>query len=152
MEGSVASTAVAFGERGAKVALLARGESGLQGVAKDVEAAGGQALVIPTDVATFEAVEEAAEQVESTFGPIDVWVNVAFTSVFAPFRRNCTRRVQAGDRGQLSRLRLRHDGRIEKDEAEGPRHHRPGGLHPGLSGDSAPDGLLRFETRHPGLS
>jgi NAD(P)-dependent dehydrogenase (short-subunit alcohol dehydrogenase family) len=79
------STAVAFGGRGAKVALLARGQSGLQGAAKDVEAAGGHALIIPTDVATFEAVEGAAEEVESTFGPIDVWVNVAFTSVFPPF-------------------------------------------------------------------
>ena len=44
-------------------------------------------------------------------GPIDVWVNVAFTSVFAPFDRDHPGRVPAGHRGQLPRLRLRHHGR-----------------------------------------
>jgi NAD(P)-dependent dehydrogenase (short-subunit alcohol dehydrogenase family) len=65
--------------------LLARGEVGLDGAVKDVERAGGRALAIPTDVADYRQVEAAAEQVEQTLGPIDVWVNVAFTSVFAPF-------------------------------------------------------------------
>lgn len=74
-----------FAERGAKVALLARGEEGLRAAAKDVEAAGGQALVIPTDVADHEAVEAAAARVEEELGPIDVWVNDAFSAVFAPF-------------------------------------------------------------------
>lgn len=79
------ATAEAFGGRGAKVGLLARGESGLDGAAKAVESAGGQALAIATDVSDFDQVESAAARVEETFGPIDVWVNVAFTSVFAPF-------------------------------------------------------------------
>ncbi|BBX21596.1 hypothetical protein MTER_10070 [Mycolicibacter terrae] len=74
-----------FGARGARVALLARGEAGLQGAARDVEEAGGTALPISTDVAEFAAVEAAADRVESELGPIDTWVNVAFTSVFAPF-------------------------------------------------------------------
>jgi len=52
---------------------------------KDVENAGGKALAILTDVADYDQVEAAAAQVEETFGPIDVWINVAFTSVFAPF-------------------------------------------------------------------
>jgi NAD(P)-dependent dehydrogenase (short-subunit alcohol dehydrogenase family) len=77
----------AFGARGAKVALLARGEQGLQGAAKDVEAAGGTALMIPMDTADHKQVESAAQQVEQELGPIDVWVNVAFTSVFAPFMK-----------------------------------------------------------------
>jgi NAD(P)-dependent dehydrogenase (short-subunit alcohol dehydrogenase family) len=42
-------------------------------------------LTIPTDVADYDLVDAAATQVEDTFGPIDVWINVAFTSVFAPF-------------------------------------------------------------------
>jgi len=79
------ATAQAFGARGAKVALLARGELGLHGAAREVEAAGGTALPIPVDTADYEGVERAADRVERELGPIDVWVNNAFTSVFAPF-------------------------------------------------------------------
>ena len=79
------ATAQAFGARGAKVALLARGELGLQGAAKEVETAGGTALAIPVDTADYQQIQRAAERVDQELGPIDVWVNVAFTSVFAPF-------------------------------------------------------------------
>ncbi|HEX2290573.1 MAG TPA: SDR family NAD(P)-dependent oxidoreductase, partial [Pseudonocardiaceae bacterium] len=79
------ASAQAFGARGAKVALLARGELGLQGAAKEVEAAGGTALPIPVDTADYEQIARAADRVELELGPIDVWVNAAFTSVFAPF-------------------------------------------------------------------
>lgn len=77
--------AVAFAGQGADVALLARGEAGLKGAAADVEAAGGRALVVPTDVADAAAVEAAAERVEAELGPIDVWVNNAMSTVFARF-------------------------------------------------------------------
>jgi NAD(P)-dependent dehydrogenase (short-subunit alcohol dehydrogenase family) len=80
------AAALAFAARGAKVALLARGEAGLDGAVRDVERAGGVALPIPTDVADPDQVEAAAAQAEQALGPIDVWVNVAFTSVFAPFK------------------------------------------------------------------
>src|SRR5205823_111352 len=83
--GIARATAVEFAARGANVALLARGRTGLEAAADDVRKAGGTPLVIPTDVADPEQVERAAEQVEAELGPIDVWVNVAFTSVFAPF-------------------------------------------------------------------
>jgi NAD(P)-dependent dehydrogenase (short-subunit alcohol dehydrogenase family) len=76
----------AFGAKGDKVALLARGEVGLEGAAKDVESAGGVALAIPTDVADYEQVQSAAARIEAKLGPIDIWVNVAFSSVFAPFK------------------------------------------------------------------
>jgi NAD(P)-dependent dehydrogenase (short-subunit alcohol dehydrogenase family) len=79
------AVARAYGERGASVALLARGERGLEGAADDVRRAGGRPLVLPLDVADAEAVEAAAGRVEAELGPIDVWVNVAFTSVFSPF-------------------------------------------------------------------
>jgi NAD(P)-dependent dehydrogenase (short-subunit alcohol dehydrogenase family) len=79
------ATAIEFARRGAAVALLARGEEGLEGAARDVEAAGGRALTIVTDTADPEQVESAAARVEEELGPIDVWVNVAFTSVFARF-------------------------------------------------------------------
>jgi NADP-dependent 3-hydroxy acid dehydrogenase YdfG len=78
------ATARAFGARGAAVALLARGERGLEGAAREVREAGGRALVLPVDVADAQAVEDAAERVERELGPIDVWVNTAFTTVFAP--------------------------------------------------------------------
>jgi NAD(P)-dependent dehydrogenase (short-subunit alcohol dehydrogenase family) len=78
------ATVRAFAERGARVGLLARGRGGLEGALRDVEAAGGKALVLPTDVADAEAVEEAAGRVEDELGPIDVWVNNAMTSVFSP--------------------------------------------------------------------
>ena len=81
------AVAQAFGRRGDAVALLARGEAGLQGAAADVEVAGGRALPIAVDTADFEDVDRAAERVERELGPIDIWVNVAFTSVFAPFMK-----------------------------------------------------------------
>ena len=79
------ATARLFGQRGARVALIARGQVGLDGAARDVQEVGGQAMAISADVADYEQVTVAARQAEEQFGPIDVWVNVAFTSVFAPF-------------------------------------------------------------------
>lgn len=79
------ATAVEFARQRYRVALLARGERGLAGAAAEVEAVGGQALVVPTDVSDPDQVEAAVERIETELGPIDVWVNVAFTSVFAPF-------------------------------------------------------------------
>jgi NAD(P)-dependent dehydrogenase (short-subunit alcohol dehydrogenase family) len=78
------AAAEAFGRRGDAVALLARGETGLSAAAEQVRAVGGTALAIPTDVADSDQVTAAAERVERELGPIDVWVNAAFTSVFAP--------------------------------------------------------------------
>ena len=79
------ATAEAFGRRGDKVALLARGKAGLTAAADRIRASGGVAVPIPVDVADNDQVMAAADQVERELGPIDVWVNVAFTSVFAPF-------------------------------------------------------------------
>ena len=79
------AVARAFGERGCSVGLLARGRDGLDAAAKDVEAAGGRALAVPTDVADADQVEAAAVLVEEHLGPIDAWVNNAMTSVFALF-------------------------------------------------------------------
>jgi NAD(P)-dependent dehydrogenase (short-subunit alcohol dehydrogenase family) len=74
-----------FGSRGDRVALLARGTDGLQAAADEIAVAGGVGLPISVDVADAEAVDRAAERVERELGPIDVWVNNAFSSVFAPF-------------------------------------------------------------------
>ena len=79
------AVAHAFAKRGAHIGLLARGKEGLSDARREVESFGGKALVLPTDVADHEQVEVAAETVEATFGPIDVWVNDAMATVFAPF-------------------------------------------------------------------
>ena len=80
------ATAIAYAERGARVTLIARGRAGLDGAAKDVEHAGGTALAIQCDVSDEEAVEAAASQAETTFGPIDVWVNNAMVTVMSRVR------------------------------------------------------------------
>src|SRR4051794_21773343 len=80
------ATAQAFARRGASIGLLARGRDGLEGARRDVESLGGRGLVLPTDVADADAVEAAAEAVETEFGPIDVWVNDAMVSVFSPVK------------------------------------------------------------------
>ena len=75
-----------FAARGARIGLIARGRAGLEGARRDVERAGGVALVLPLDVSDPAAVEAAAERVERELGPIDVWVNNAMLSVFAPVK------------------------------------------------------------------
>ena len=73
-----------FGERGARVALIARGLEGLDGARREIEGAGGQALVLPLDIADAEAVDAAAAYIVERWGRIDTWINNAMVSVFAP--------------------------------------------------------------------
>ena len=80
------ATVRAFAENGDDVAVLARGHDGLEATVKEVEAAGRRGHSVSVDVADADAVERAAAEVEEVLGPIDVWVNVAMTSVFAPFK------------------------------------------------------------------
>jgi short-subunit dehydrogenase len=74
-----------FAGPGVKLALLARDREGLEAAAREVRGAGGEALCLPADVADATAVEGAAQATEDAFGPIDVWINVAMTTVFAFF-------------------------------------------------------------------
>jgi NAD(P)-dependent dehydrogenase (short-subunit alcohol dehydrogenase family) len=80
------ATAQAFAREGARIALIARGRAGLAGAARDVKRLGGEALVLPLDVADADAVEKAAAKIETEFGQIDVWVNNAMASVFSPIK------------------------------------------------------------------
>ncbi|HEX2050114.1 MAG TPA: SDR family oxidoreductase [Actinomycetota bacterium] len=79
------AAARAFAARGDAVALLARGADGLEGAAREIRERGGRAVALRVDVADADAVEDAAARVERELGPIDVWVNDAMVSVFAPF-------------------------------------------------------------------
>jgi NAD(P)-dependent dehydrogenase (short-subunit alcohol dehydrogenase family) len=78
------ATAVEFAHRGWRVAILARGAAGLEGARREVEQAGSEALPISVDVAQAAQVEAAAERIENDWGPIDVWVNGAMATLFAP--------------------------------------------------------------------
>jgi short-subunit dehydrogenase len=110
-------------ERGHDVALLARGDAGLEGAANDVRRRGQRALCIRADAAVYDEVDAAAEQVEAELGPISIWVNNAMTTVF---QRVCDtapddfeRAVHVTFLGQvwgtlaaLSRMRERNEGVI----------------------------------------
>lgn len=80
------ATARAFAQRGARIGLLARGLEGLEGAQRDVEAAGGKAVIARTDMADPEQVEAAAQSVEDAFGPIDIWINNAMVTLVSPVK------------------------------------------------------------------
>jgi NAD(P)-dependent dehydrogenase (short-subunit alcohol dehydrogenase family) len=80
------ATAQRFAREGASIALIARGEAGLEGARRDVEALGGRAITCPCDVADPWAVDAAAARAENELGPIDIWINVAMVTVFGEFK------------------------------------------------------------------
>jgi short-subunit dehydrogenase len=80
------ATALAFAKKSAVVVLAARRAAALEEVARECEAAGASALAVPTDVTDEKAVQELARRAVERFGRIDVWVNCAAVTVFAPFQ------------------------------------------------------------------
>jgi NAD(P)-dependent dehydrogenase (short-subunit alcohol dehydrogenase family) len=113
----------ALARRRARIGLVARGREGLEATADEVERLGGRALVLPADVADAEAVDRAAARTEEAFGPIDVWINNAMVSIFAPIRETTAaefRRVTEvtylgvvhGTLAALRRMRERNSGLI----------------------------------------
>ena len=112
-----------FAQDRAWIALLARDRHRLEATRQEVEAAGGRALVLPTDVADWDQVDAAAAATEAEFGPIDIWINNAMTSVFSPIhkmRADEYRRVTEvtylgavhGTLAALHRMRPRNRGSI----------------------------------------
>lgn len=117
------ATAHRFARDGAKVALLARASKALDGAADEIRAMGCEVLAIPTDVADAAQVEAAAERVEQELGPIDVWINAAMATIFAPvseitaeeFRRATDVTYLGtvhGTMSALKRMRPRNRGKI----------------------------------------
>jgi NAD(P)-dependent dehydrogenase (short-subunit alcohol dehydrogenase family) len=117
------AVAVEFARQGWSVALLARGQERLAGAAREARAFGVEALPIVVDVADAEAVDGAAERVERELGAIDVWVNDAMATIFAPvheIRPEEFRRVTEvtylgqvhGTLAALKRMRPRNRGTI----------------------------------------
>jgi short-subunit dehydrogenase len=76
------ATAFEFARRGDDVVLLARNAERLEDLATKLRVLGVRVLAIPTDVADPEAVKQAADQVESELGPIDIWINAAMATIF----------------------------------------------------------------------
>jgi NAD(P)-dependent dehydrogenase (short-subunit alcohol dehydrogenase family) len=117
------ATVRAFARRGWRVAVLARGRDGVDAACRDVERLGGQALALLVDVADARAVESAAEQVLQRWGAIDVWVNNAMATIYAPMEqvadddfRRATEVTYLGavwgTRAALKRMRARGSGVI----------------------------------------
>jgi NAD(P)-dependent dehydrogenase (short-subunit alcohol dehydrogenase family) len=117
------ATAVALAREGFDVALLARGDAGLEAAAEDVRREGRRALPLPTDVADVDAVERAASRAEDELGPLTAWVNDAMTTVFAPATemapQDFKRAIEVTFLGQvwgtlaaLKRMRPRDEGTI----------------------------------------
>jgi len=72
--------------RGWDVAVLARGQERLDDTVAELRSAGRRGLGISVDVADHAAVDAAADRIERELGPIDLWVNNAFTGAIAFFQ------------------------------------------------------------------
>ena len=117
------ATATEFARHGWDVALLGRDADRLERAAGEVGAVGVRTLAVPCDVADADAVEAAADRVEAELGPIEVWINNAMATVFAPvadvtpaeFRRGTEVTYLGtvhGTQAALKRMRSRGRGKI----------------------------------------
>ena len=78
------AVALRFAQAGANLALIARDAAALDEVKQQAEKLGATALVVPADVADANAVFEAAQAIARERGGIDIWINDAMVTVFAP--------------------------------------------------------------------
>lgn len=78
------ATARKLAREGASVGLIARGGERLEAARAEVEELGGRAHVVQADVADAARIDAAADEIERELGPIDVWINNAMATVFAP--------------------------------------------------------------------
>lgn len=117
------ATAQRFARAGAKVAVLARASKALEGAVAELREMDCDVLGIPVDVADAAQVEAAAERVEQELGPIDIWINAAMATIFAPvseisaeeFRRATEVTYLGtvhGTMSALKRMRARNRGKI----------------------------------------
>lgn len=117
------ATAQVFAREGARIGLLARDAERLETTKQEIEQLGGHAIAISVDIADASQVEQAADRIESELGPIDIWVNNAMATVFAPLERVSAADFQRvtdvtyhgvvwGTMAALKRMRARNRGVI----------------------------------------
>ncbi|MCM2294593.1 SDR family oxidoreductase [Allorhizobium sp. BGMRC 0089] len=92
------ATAVEFARAGYDVALLSRDADRLEQAAQAVRSFGVRALAMPADVADAAAVDDAAQRTVRELGSLDVWVNVAMATVFAPVEKLSPEEIERGTR------------------------------------------------------
>ncbi|WP_017654092.1 SDR family oxidoreductase [Fortiea contorta] len=80
-------TALKFAQRGAKVVVAARSESGLKSLVDEIQALGGDAIYVLADVSDFQQVKAIADKTVAHYGRLDTWVHSAATGVIAPFAK-----------------------------------------------------------------
>jgi NAD(P)-dependent dehydrogenase (short-subunit alcohol dehydrogenase family) len=78
------ATAVELARRGASLVLAARRNEALEDTARQCRNAGGSAIVVETDVTSEIEVHQLAERAVEAYGRIDVWINNAGVTIFAP--------------------------------------------------------------------
>jgi NAD(P)-dependent dehydrogenase (short-subunit alcohol dehydrogenase family) len=112
-----------FAARKWDVAVIARNAARLEATVAELRQCGVRATAVVADVADFAAVNAAAQEIDETFGTIDVWINNAMATVFAPvtkitpeeFKRSTevTYLGQVyGTMAALSLMRLRNRGTV----------------------------------------
>ena len=117
------ATAREFARRGCDVALIARNRQRLDEAVAELRETGVRATAVSADVADFAALDAAAMQIEHELGPIDVWVNNAMATIFAPVHRIAPEEFRRatevtylgqvhGTMAALSRMRERNRGTI----------------------------------------
>ena len=139
------ATAREFAARGCDVALLARNAARLEAAAEEVRGHGVRALPIVADVADAGGDRTAAERIEAEFGPIDIWVNNAMATIFAPFQQISAEEFRRAT--EVTYLGQVHGtmAALAPHAATRPWHDRQCRFGTGLSRDPAAVGLLRGE-------
>lgn len=89
-----AATSIACAREGARVVLAARRQARLEQVAAEVRHAGGEALVVPTDITDQSAIAELSQRVMEHWGRIDVLINNAARGLVAPFEQTSAQELQ----------------------------------------------------------
>jgi NAD(P)-dependent dehydrogenase (short-subunit alcohol dehydrogenase family) len=117
------ATAMEFGRHGWHVGLIARNAARLEHAADELAAMGVRAVPAVADVADFAALDAAALHIAQLLGPIDVWVNNAMATIFAPVNRMSPEEFRRatgvtylgqvnGKMAALARMRPRNGGTI----------------------------------------
>ena len=76
--------AIKFAREGDRLTLIARSQEGLESARREIAALRGEAIILALDVADAEAVDRAAQSAVDRWGGIDVWINYAMVTMFAP--------------------------------------------------------------------